>query len=318
MNPHLDPVLQYRPSELETVNACDLCGGKLFHEESVVDGWILVRCDACNVVFTSPRYTEAHLQKLYSERYYERDSGYLFMQIAEPSEDEYHLAKSLIKMCEGSKREKSLRSLDIGCGAGRIVKAFKDSGWEAVGIDLNLRAVTMGINRSLDLRVGSLDSRQIGKFNLITGFHVLEHVHSPSMFLQQCVNRLSENGYLLLEVPDYGCRAARKMGPSWPYLYPDGHLYQFTAETLARYLVQSGFRIVRIEKVHGRGPLENSRASGGEKEHKGKLKNALFALRHLFYWSSKGRRVLRCLFWDVLGYGEFIRILARKIDRNAR
>ena len=251
----------------------------------------LVDVTLVSVVFTSPRYTEAHLQKLYSERFYERDSGYLSMQIAEPSEDEYHLAKSLMKMCGGSKREKKLKSLDVGSGAGRIVKAFRDTGWEAVGIDLNLKAVTTGMNRSLDLRVGSLDSHEIGKFDLITGFHILEHVHSPRTFLQQCIDRLSENGCLVIEVPNYGCRAARNMRQSWPYLYPDGHLYQFTPETLMRYLVQAGFGTVRIEKVHGRGPLENYASSRGEIDHKGKLKNVLFGFRHLFYWSPKGRRV---------------------------
>ena len=315
MKPHLDSHLQYLSNELETVNTCDLCGGKLFGKESVVNGWNLVRCINCDFVFTSPRYTEAYLQKLYSERYYERDSGYLSMQIAEPAEDEYHLAKSLMKICGSNKRERKLRSLDVGCGAGRIVKAFRDSGWEAVGIDLNLKAVIAGTNRGLDLRVISRDSRELGKFDLITGFHILEHLQSPSAFLRQCADRLSENGYLFIEVPNYGCRNARKMGPNWPYLYPDGHLCQFTAETLIRYLIQASFEVTRIEKVHGRGPLEDygSCPTRGLRK-RSNLKNIVFEFRHVLYWSSKSRRFLRHLFWHTLGYGEFIRILARRTN----
>ena len=306
---------QYQSSGLELVKTCDLCGAFHFEPELVANGWNLVRCNGCGLVFTSPRYTEVYLQKLYSDRYYERASGYLSMQISGPSEDEHYMAKSLIKICNSNKKATKLRSLDIGCGGGRFTEAFQNSGWEAVGIDLSLKAVDAGVHRGLDLRVVDLDDPELGVFNMITNFHILEHVHSPRMLLDQCAKRLLNNGYLLIEVPDYGSRVASKMGPNWPYLYPDSHLYQFTSNTINKYLNQAKFTVIQVRRVHGRGPLEDySSCPTNKLQTPNKLKDFLFALRHVIYWSPIGRQLVRHILWHTLGYGEFIRILARKVN----
>jgi len=250
---------------------------------------------------------------MYETRYYDIASGYLSIQISEPSQDEYLLAKSLMRICGGQRGEGKPRSLDVGCGAGRITAAFKKCGWEAVGIDLNLKAVNIGEERGLDLRVAEIQNASLGSFDMITCFHLLEHVHSPRRFLQTCSERLVSHGYLLVEVPNFGSRQASRMGSNWPYLYPDGHLYQFTADTVTKYLKQGKFDVIEIRKVHGRGPLENySSCPTIEPPREDKLKRLLFSLRHLVYWSPICRRMVRHVFWHTLGYGEFLSALARK------
>jgi 2-polyprenyl-3-methyl-5-hydroxy-6-metoxy-1,4-benzoquinol methylase len=267
------------------------------------------------LVLTSPRYTEAYLEKLYSDRYYERPSGYLLMQSEKPSKDEHHLAESLMKVCGIERKGLKLRSLDIGCGGGRIVEAFQNSGWEAVGIDLSLKAVNAGRSRGLELRRVDLENPELGEFDLITGFHILEHVHSPRRFLSQCTKRLKSNGYLLIEVPDYGSRQASRMVSNWPYLYPDGHLYQFTIDTISKYMTKAEFEIIQLQKVQGRGPLEDySTCPTSKPQRRNKLKSFTFSLRHIVYWSPVCRRIVRHIIWQTLGYGEFIRVLARGIN----
>jgi SAM-dependent methyltransferase len=302
-----------RHSNLENVQSCDLCGSDRFQSELEVKGWSLVCCEQCGLVFTSPRYTETYLQKMYRVAYYEVALEYLSMQMAEPSKAEYDLAKSLQKKCLVDRKDTRGRSLDIGCGAGRMTQAFRDSGWESVGIDLSPRAIDAGRSRGLDLRVGDLNDMSLGLFDLITGFHILEHVHSPRRFLLQCFKLLDEKGFLLIEVPNYVCKRASRMGRNWPYLFPDGHLYQFTPGTIRRYLGEMDFELIQIKKIHGRGPLENSHPCLPKgSSNWNKLKDFLFATRHFFYWSSMGRKTVRRIFWDILGFGECIQILARK------
>jgi SAM-dependent methyltransferase len=310
---HLNLQQQDQSSELELVNACDLCGGKVFEKELVVDGWNLNRCSGCGLVFTSPRYTEMYLQRMYRERYYDLATDYLKGQLLEPSEDIIHNAQRLLKMCASSDNAKFPRSLDVGCGGGIIVDAFQKAGWHAVGIDLNTKAINLGKNRGLDLRGVSIGDQALGQFNLISALHILEHTHSPKLFLHQCAERLVQHGYLLIEVPNYGCRSAKRMGQSWPYLYPDGHLYQFAVDTIMKYLNQAGFEGTEIRRVQGRGPLEDySTCPTYRTKQTSEMRRFLFSMRHLVYWSPFCRRLIRYVLWNTLGYGEFVRILARK------
>jgi 2-polyprenyl-3-methyl-5-hydroxy-6-metoxy-1,4-benzoquinol methylase len=277
-----------------------------------LDGWQLVRCQDCRLVFTSPRYTESYLERLYAKRFYERASGYFAMQMSKPSDDDYDLANSLRQICRLGREGRRLRSLDVGCGGGRMVQAFQGSGWEGVGIDLSSKAVEAGIKGGLDLRVACVDDPRLGRFDLITAFHILEHVHSPRKFLNGCAERLQGNGHLLIEVPNYGSYRASRMGKYWPYLYPDGHLYQFTMDTLRGYFQEAKFEIIWLRKVHGKGPLEDYKPGPANKPHRlHTIRNGLFACRHLFYWSPPCRRIVRHLLWHSLGFGEFIRVLAQ-------
>jgi SAM-dependent methyltransferase len=304
---------QSQTNDLEFVEVCDLCGGSHFTREIQVDGWNLVKCNNCDLIFTSPRYTKIYSTKRYESMYYETAPSYLSAQLLDPSEDNYYLAKSLTKMCNGNRRHEKPRFLDVGCGGGVIVNAFQKAGWQAVGIDLSLKAVTAGRNRSLDLRTLDVENIELGTFDLVAAFHVLEHVHSPREFLQHCAERVHQNGYMLIEVPDYGCRAVRKMRENWPYFHPDRHLFQFTRETLTKYLTQANYDLVRIERVHGRGLVEGYISLSTQKDKSRDIfRNLLLKCRRLFYWSPKNRQLLRYLFCHTLGYGEFIRALAHR------
>jgi SAM-dependent methyltransferase len=304
---------QDQAHHLELVKQCDLCGGSRFEQELATDNWTLVKCIDCSLIFTSPRFGQGYLERLYRDNYYERATAYLSLQAAAPSKDDYWLSSQLKKICCTGKNDRKPRSLDVGCGAGRLTKAFHKNGWEAVGVDVSQKAIGMGINAGLDLRTIELGHSSLGLFDVITCFHVLEHVRSPKFFLSQCTAHLSENGYLLIEVPDYGSRRALRMGKNWPYLYPSIHLYQFTSQTLRNYLECTKFRVIKTRRVHGKGPLENPASHAGyTSQWQSRLKNSLFALRHALYWSRISRQLVKFLFWDALRYGECIRVLAQK------
>lgn len=256
---------------------------------------------------------------MYEDRYYEESHKYLSAQLDEPNDDEIHLAKSTRNIVWDGRPGKP-RFLDVGCGGGRLVMAFLKAGWIVMGIDPSRKAIQAGLKRGLDLRTIELNSPTLGKFDLISASHTVEHVYSPKKFLQQCANHLSSGGFILLEVPDYGSRSARKMRENWACLYPQVHLYQFTTDTLYRYLRESGFKIVQLRKLGGRGPLEQRRATyqWSKNSHQLDVKSVLFELRRLLYWSPALKRVLRYLVWHTLGYGEFIRVLAQKEKHTNR
>ncbi len=298
--------------KLEVVKSCDLCGHTVFIPEMSVLDWNLVKCAHCGLVFTSPRLAADHLSNLYENQYYEQTQHYFADQLRGPSADEILFAQSLKERVWGN-RKGTPRFLDVGCGAGRQVEGFIRGGWEGVGIDISEKAIQAGVRKGLDLRSTGLGSPSLGFFDLIGAFHVLEHMPSPKSLLAHCADRLAPQGYLLIEIPDYPSRSARRMRQNWPYLYPDIHLYQFTDQSIGRYLDQANFRVIQSTKVHGRGFLEDYRFLSEEGSPRGKnLKNALFKLRHLVYWLPRSRQILRHFVWHNLGYGEFIRVLAHR------
>lgn len=299
---------------LESVPTCDLCGGTEFSPELRKGEWLIVKCKDCGLAFTSPRHSREYIRNLYQNSYYELAKEYLQMQLGQPPPEIFQLSSQVMKILSPARVDNRLRSLDIGCGGGLVVAAFRKAGWEAVGIDLSQRAINAGREVGLDLRMMDFEgtSLGIGKFDAITAFHILEHAASPKAFLLRCSDLLNIGGVLTLEVPDFACRDSSQMREFWPHLYPHLHLYQFTKETLIRYLVQAGFEILKVNKIHGRGPLGNRTSRKKGKTAQSRIKDMFFECRHLVYWIPKVRDIARHLIWESLGYGQFLRIIARK------
>jgi SAM-dependent methyltransferase len=231
------------------------------------------------------------------------------------------LARELRRTCGSKAVEQKPHFLEVGCGAGRVVSAFQLAGWNAAGIDLNSEAVRTARRRGLDVRDAALSDIVPNSIHLVAAFHLLEHLHSPRLFLQQCSEVLVPRGWLLLEVPDYGGRQSQTMRSDWPNLYPDTHLYQFTIESLRKYLTMSGFAVQKIRRLGGKGPLEDFRRIPNSKGFPGitgirdsipEIKKRIFDLRRFIWWFPGIRKATRLLFWHFLGYGENLRVLARK------
>ena len=310
----ISPEMIEKKGALESIATCDLCGGSEFAPELRIDEWLIVKCKNCRLAFTSPRYSREYIRNLYQNTYYERASQYLLMQLGKTPPEILQFPSQVMEILCTAGGGKGLRSLDVGCGGGMVVAAFKKAGWEALGIDLNQRAIDAGRELGLDLRAMDFEGTSIGigKFDAITAFHILEHAASPKAFLQRCSDLLNIGSVLAVEVPDFACRDFSQMRQFWPHLYPHLHLYQFTKDTLIRYLVQAGFEIVKVNKIHGRGPLEYRTPPQNGNTAQGRIKDMFFECRHLVYWIPKVRDIARYLIWETLGYGQFLRVIARK------
>lgn len=305
---------------LTAVDACDLCGSHRSQPELTVGTWHLLRCAECGLVFTSPRYTLEAIKALYENDYYRTAADYFRAQLGPPAADDFELASAARRMLG----KNAMRSLDIGCGTGRLVEAFRRSGFEALGIEPNKMAVEAGRQWQRNLVSGELSEIAAGSHDCLTALHVLEHTYSPREFLAHCCRILRRDGLLVVEVPNYGSRAARRLKERWEPLYPDTHLYQFTAETLGRYLAQAGFRAISTRRLGGAivpaAAAENAgrccapeaAAVSNAKLRKMGLREWLWANRAAIFRIPYARQLARHLFWEVLGRGEFIRIYAKK------
>lgn len=299
------------------ITSCDTCGGNNLVEEMHVNNWQLKRCDDCGLVFTSPRYSETQLKQIYAANYYERTKAYFESIVRNPTVDDRRLARHAAGLVSNSKR----RSLDVGCGAGRLVSAFREFGFDASGIEPSRIAVEVGRRAGRKIDTVELDAIAEESFDCITVMHVLEHVPSPKEFLRHCWRILSKNGLLVVEVPNYGCKRSRQLRDKWKHLYPDTHLYQFTVASLTHAVLEGKFQIIKTVLVGGaagweaRHECETVPAPSGSNSRPSlivRFKQFIWSHRSVFFAIPYAKEILQYVVWDLLERGEYVRLFARK------
>lgn len=140
------------------------------------------------------------------------------------------------------------RLLDIGCGKGAFLKAFKAlrTGWRYVGIEPSREEAALARrDADLEVREGMFGAVPLERdaFDVLTIMHVLEHVPRPIEAVRQMRDALKEGGILFVEVPN-----TLDVNMFYDVLLFE-HLYHFQPETLAWLLQREGFEIVAHEQA---------------------------------------------------------------------
>lgn len=301
------------------VQACSICGGRDFSKELEKGPWRLLKCQTCDLVFTSPRPRDEVISQRYRDTYYEDGrNSYRELQLAPPSFGDLEIAKQMCRLARTSPSG-SLRSVDVGCGGGTLVEAFALAGFESSGVEPSRSLARDGMAAGRPITDMPPEALPPASYEVVTCMHVLEHVADPLMFVGQMARLLVPTGLLVIEVPDYGSRLARRLGREWKALYPGSHLHHFTESTLVELLRRQHLTVVRTTRLGGR-------VGRRTPEHDGKFENAqhsplrqtrgfrasLWSLRRLVHASPRLRSSCRSLYWNTLRNGEYLRVIARR------
>ncbi len=106
----------------------------------------------------------------------------------------------------------SRRMLDLGCGSGRHLKEFKKQGWEALGMDIQNYGVTSIIKGDIS-QIGK--SYSANTFELVTAFHVLEHLSDVRELLISSFEILKPGGWMAAAIPLSDGWMAEKLKEKW-------------------------------------------------------------------------------------------------------
>lgn len=131
------------------------------------------------------------------------------------------------------------RLLDIGCGNGAFLRAFRRFAprWSLAGTELSDKyRQTVESIKSVEALYTVAPNQVPGKFHIISMIHVLEHIPSPGNFLALLREKIEPDGLLLIEVPHH------RQNP-FDLLIAD-HSTHFTVDTLVPLLERSGYRVV--------------------------------------------------------------------------
>lgn len=144
------------------------------------------------------------------------------------------------------------RLLDVGSGRGRFLAAASAAGWDAVGIEFEPALARMARDRyGVEVVVGDAVSAPVdGPFDVITMWHVLEHLPDPLAAIERARELLVPNGRLVVSVPNNDSWQARLGGDDWLHLDIPRHIYHFTPGSLTLLVERAGFRALRVGHLY--------------------------------------------------------------------
>ncbi len=223
---------------------CPVCGvlqGRVVYPEArdplTLDSFRVSECNECHVAFTEPR--PASLDRFYPKRY--RGYGPLVTRIL----GAFYAAR-VTRWTNGKLAGGSV--LEIGCGPGLMLALFAARGWKALGIERNEEAAARARQAPgvviTAVPVEGLPSD--ARFDLIIMFHVLEHIGDPVALLKECARRLTPDGRLIVNVPNFASWQSRFAGPCWLHLDVPRHLVHFSPQTLAATLQRTGLKLSEL------------------------------------------------------------------------
>ena len=233
------------------MSSCEVCGTRdlvtLYNvtdtNEGVAGHWQIVQCQECGLGALTPLPREEDIAGFYQTIFYD-EAGSRFRSGVE-----------FIRRVLSYFRTWPLKSvhkqpgklLDFGSGTGHFAVAMEKAGWDVTAIE--------PYNQSTDNKfISSFSSNELkldipdATFDAISLWHVIEHLLSPSAYLDELSRTLKSNGYFLLSQPNFGSMQARFFRQHWLILDPPRHIYQFTLESLDRLMIPRGFERVKITR----------------------------------------------------------------------
>ncbi len=227
---------QAQYSHFEAVN-CIICNKDNSEFLFERDGFKIVKCKSCGLIYVNPRLSIKKLNEMYNKNEISPKDYYL-----ENKESEGKILERRINFIKKYKSRGNL--LDVGCSIGTFLAIAKKHGFDTYGIDINKSAVEYAKNLGLNAEVKDLSSFKDETFEVIILNDVLEHVENPIKMLKDIKRIMKEDGILEISTPNVDSILAKISGRRWLHIKPNEHLYYFSPETLTKILELSGFKLI--------------------------------------------------------------------------
>lgn len=132
-------------------------------------------------------------------------------------------------------RAKTGSLLDVGAGTGDFLKYMSKQGWKVSGSEPNDAARQLALIKGIELK-SALESFSGQRFDVISLWHVLEHIPNLKQALKQLDDLLEDDGKLIIAVPNFRSWDAQHYGPFWAAYDVPRHLWHFDEDSLTSLL----------------------------------------------------------------------------------
>ncbi|MCX6187315.1 MAG: class I SAM-dependent methyltransferase [Bacteroidetes bacterium] len=273
---------------MEKLDTCLVCGHNKFRTlfsckdfVATGDNFQLEYCEQCSFLYTNPRPTISEIGKYYQSDQYISHAGekkgliYKLYDIVRDFSIKQKL--SLIK-----KYHSNGKLMDLGCGLGYFLNGVKlDKTFDTLGVDVSDDAVEF-VKKTFGLDVkneSELDNLEKHSFDIITQWHVLEHVHFLKERMLQLHHLLKEEGTMFIAVPNSKSKDAEMYKEFWDGYDVPRHLYHFNQKSFSLLMEKHGFEIIEIKPMWFDAPYISMRSEVHMKNKYPFINGALSGIR---------------------------------------
>ena len=226
---------------------CGLCGSnknKIFNKrdtKSFEDLKIAI-CLNCSLVQQENLPNDEALKIYYSHNYRE-DYKKTYTPKLKHIRRAGLAAKSRISFIKNNiKNISNMKLLDVGAGGGEFVYLASKNGFDAQGIEPNVGYSSFARDEySVNIKTLTLNELKADTVNIITLFHVFEHMANPQKVIEKLSCILMKDGYLLIEVPNIFQQDASPHN-----IFFKAHLFYYSKYTLIS-AASKFFDVVQID-----------------------------------------------------------------------
>jgi 2-polyprenyl-3-methyl-5-hydroxy-6-metoxy-1,4-benzoquinol methylase len=207
----------------------------------------LVRCKSCGFVYLSPRPDEQEMIHFYEDEDYQPHQE-TAKSLSEKVYQKVRIWNNKYKRTLIEKYISQGAILDYGCGTGEFLLEMQNAGWKTYGYEPAEKAVQVARQYEIKM-LESLEQLET-PVQVITLWHVLEHIHQPTALLKSLKEKLFSSGYLIIAVPNRLSLDARIFGSHWVALDAPRHLYHFRPGDMQSFLHSAGFTIIDYKGLY--------------------------------------------------------------------
>lgn len=171
-------------------------------------------------------------------------------------EKAYHVVRKIslkqkLKLIESFNSEEK-RLLDIGCGTGDFLEIAKHNNWMVYGIEPNenARAIANRKTENLVFDTEQISKFQSKRFDVITLWHVLEHLPNLEEKIKTFKKLLKPNGSLIVAVPNYKSFDATYYKEYWAAYDVPRHLWHFNKDSISKLVSKVSMEVVKIKPMY--------------------------------------------------------------------
>lgn len=235
--------------------ACPLCAQTAADLVLNKNGYPLVRCRGCGLIYVSPMPDADKLAAHYQDAsYFAGDSQQGYRNYAEMEKALQPLFARRLRTLAGCFPQRG-RLLDYGCAAGYFLQMAAADGWQVQGVELSAEMAQQAAARTGAPVVTALGELPDAPFDVITLWEVIEHLPQPVATIAALAARLRPGGMLMLSTPNTAHWQAVREPERWGGYRPPSHLTFLTPATLARIMQAGGLHGVQVSGAAPRPPL---------------------------------------------------------------